>query len=354
MDPWLGFSADDIRDHLVAGMTHPRFKERWKYTSIKKVFGLTIADQDDSPKITGLDQPGVTQSKESSKEIKTLISPDLINEKIIMVGQTKSPLSIRISEPLEKPIQLTHRQNCSAIFFFIGPGVKCEINEYFEGSQAQQHAIWLRLEPNSQVVHSRQSLNSDAWAWKYLNLGQESQSSYKLHCHNVGGKLKRDDFDINIDGDRASFELKSASYVGAGQHLDQQISLRHLGRDTFSDQQIHNVGDSQSTATCNGRILIEKQASRTNAALSNKNLSLGDNVTFNAKPELEIYNDDVTCSHGATIGQLSDSELFYLTSRGIGPANAKRLVARGFLNKALDGPLEEKSTQHFKQFFSDR
>ena len=75
-------------------------------------------------------------------------------------------------------------------------------------------------------------------------------------------------------------------------------------------------------------------------------------MTFNAKPELEIYNDDVTCSHGATIGQLSDSELFYLASRGIDPESAKTMMAKGFLSKALDGPLAQESNRHFDQLFS--
>ena len=115
---------------------------------------------------------------------------------------------------------------------------------------------------------------------------------------------------------------------------------------------INNVADSKATAMCNGRIVINSDSSKADASLSNKNLSLGDYVTFNAKPELEIYNDDVSCSHGATISQLSESELFYLTSRGVHPAQAKNMMARGFLNNAVSGPLQENSIQKLESYFA--
>jgi len=352
VEPWLGVNTTDVRQQLAFNSGESTFNERWKYTSAKKVFNLKISADKTLPLLNGCDQPGVNCSEEPSEHIRELVSPKLIDEKILMISQTKTPLSIEISQSLEEPLQITHFENCSAIFLFIRQGVKCQIDECFKGEGAQRHAMWLLIDQGAQVVHSRQSLNHSVRAWKYLNLSQDADSSYESHCHNVGGELKRDDFDIALKGDNSSFRLKSASFIGPNQHLDQQISLVHQGRNSSSNQQINNVGDTKSTATCNGRILIEAPASKANAALSNRNLSLGQHVTFNAKPELEIYNDDVTCSHGATIGQLSDLELFYLNSRGIDPENAKTMMARGFLNKALAGPLEQGSNQHFDRLFS--
>lgn len=352
VEPWLGVNQGEVRQRLASDVTDPRFKERWKYTSPKKVFDLQIGSEDSLPSLKGTVQAGVNLSEKPSQQIQNLVSPKLINEKILLISQAKTPLSIEIKQSLEEPLEITHLENCSAIFLFVGQGVSCLINEYFKGETAQRHAMWVVVDQGAKVIHSRQSLNNNVRAWKYLSVTQNANSDYESHCHNTGGELKRDDFDIDLKGNGSSFTFKSASFIGPGQHLDQQISLKHRGQSTTSLQQINNVGDTKSSATCNGRILIEKEASKASAALSNQNLSLGKNVTFNAKPELEIYNDDVTCSHGATIGQLSDSELFYLTSRGIDPENAKTMMARGFLNKALDGPLAQESNQHFDQLFT--
>ena len=352
VEPWLGVNTKDLKEQLASNSRETKFNERWKYTSAKKIFNLKVSTDKTLPSIKGCDQPGVDRSDESSERIRELISPKLINEKILMISQTKTPLSIKISQSLDEPLQITHLEDCSAIFLFVGKGVKCQIDEFFKGGGTQRHAMWLLIDQGAKVVHSRQSLNNNVRAWKYLNLSQDTDSDYESHCHNVGGELKRDDFDIALKGDGSSFRLKSASFIGPDQHLDQQISLKHQGRNTSSIQQINNVGDTKSTATCNGRILIEAQAGKANAALSNQNLSLGQHVTFNTKPELEIYNDDVTCSHGATIGQLSDLELFYLNSRGVDPESAKTMMARGFLNKVLGGPLEQESNQYFDRLFS--
>ena len=352
VEPWLGVELDQVKQRLASNVTDPRFKERWKYTSAKKVFDLQIDAEDSLPSINGAMQAGVNLSETPNEHIKNLISPELINEKILLISQTKTPVSIEISQSLEQPLEITHLENCSAIFLYVARGVSCHINEYFKGESAQRHALWVVVDEGAKVIHSRQSLNNNVRAWKYLSLTQNANSNYESHCHNIGGELKRDDFDVDLKGNGSSFLFKSASFIGPGQHLDQQISLKHRGQSTTSQQQINNVGDTKSSATCNGRILIEKEASKASAALSNQNLSLGKGVTFNAKPELEIYNDDVTCSHGATIGQLSDSELFYLSSRGIDPESAKTMMAKGFLSKALDGPLAQESNRHFDQLFS--
>mgnify|MGYP005686994099 FL=1 len=123
--------------------------------------------------------------------------------------------------------------------------------------------------------------------------------------------------------------------------LDQQVTLEHLVANGKSKQVVHNIVADGGKCTFNGRIHIHEDANGTDATLANKNLGLGKNATINTKPELEIYTDDVTCAHGATIGQLSDQELFYLTSRGISPESAQALLSEGFLRQCTQGPLAE-------------
>ena len=327
------------------------FKERWKYTSAKKAFNLNLDAMERVPDLRGSTQPGVRISDEPNQRILELTSHKVINEKILMISKSKYPVSIEITEPLEKPLEITYPSTCAPLFVFISNGVSCQINEYFEGTGDQYQAIWLELGQNSTLAHTRQSLIEEVNEWKYLHALQGQNSYYELHSHNVGGSLKRHDFDVQLAGDGAHFHLKSASFLSESRHIDQQITLNHLGKKTKSTQVINNVADSNATATCNGRIVIDNGSSKADASLSNKNLALGDNVTFNAKPELEIYNDDVSCSHGATISQLSESELFYFTSRGVHPARAKNMMARGFLNDAVSGALQENSTHRLESFF---
>ena len=351
ISPWLGLDSDELVKTMNQKVRQTTFKERWKYTSAKKAFNLNLEAIERVPDFGGSTQSGVTISDKSNPRILRLTSHKIINEKILMISKAKSPVSIEITESLEQPLEITYPTTCAPLFVFISDGVSCQINEYFEGTKDQHQAIWVELGQNSTLAHTRQSLIEGVSEWKYLHAVQGRDSHYELHSHNVGGSLKRQDFDIRLEGDGANFHLKSASFLSESRHIDQQITLNHLGKNTKSTQVINNVADSKATATCNGRIVIDNGSSKADASLSNKNLALGDNVTFNAKPELEIYNDDVSCSHGATISQLSESELFYLTSRGVHPARAKNMMARGFLNEAISGALQEISTHRLESFF---
>ena len=103
----------------------------------------------------------------------------------------------------------------------------------------------------------------------------------------------------------------------------------------------HGIGAEKGTAVFNGRIHIHPGAPRADAVLSNRNLSLHPDAIINTKPELEIYTDDVRCAHGATVGQISEDSLFYLRSRGLSPAQAKRMLCRAFINECIEGALAE-------------
>ena len=118
-------------------------------------------------------------------------------------------------------------------------------------------------------------------------------------------------------------------------NLDQQVTMEHLSANTTSQQTFHNIVADRGKSTFNGRIHIHAGARNSNANLSNKNIGLGANATINTKPELEIYNDDVSCSHGATIGQLDNDQLFYLCSRGVTPMLPGSCCVRASYNNVL-------------------
>ena len=120
-----------------------------------------------------------------------------------------------------------------------------------------------------------------------------------------------------------------------GQHMDNQVSIEHIGADTTSDTHFRSTMDGASRGVFNGRILVHEHAVRTDAQLRNDNLLLTDRAEINTKPELEIYTDDVKCSHGATTGQINPLELFYLRARGIPEAEAKQVLITAFARAVL-------------------
>ncbi len=136
----------------------------------------------------------------------------------------------------------------------------------------------------------------------------------------------------------AHVALSGASVAIGGAKVDQQIELDHRGERATSEQRFHTATADKSTNTFNGRIHIATGAAQTDAQLSNRNLLLTPDATVNAKPELEIYADDVSCSHGATIGQLDADALYYLRSRGIDPNGARQLLLKAFIAQSLNGP----------------
>jgi Fe-S cluster assembly protein SufD len=129
--------------------------------------------------------------------------------------------------------------------------------------------------------------------------------------------------------------------VSDGAHLDQQLVVEHRAGATRSRQRFHGIGAGKGTAVFNGRIHIHPGAPGADAALSNRNLALHPDAVIDTKPELEIYTDDVKCSHGATVGRLSEESLFYLCSRGLDPRQARRILCRAFIRECVTGALAE-------------
>jgi Fe-S cluster assembly protein SufD len=126
-------------------------------------------------------------------------------------------------------------------------------------------------------------------------------------------------------------------YLARGtQHVDNQLTVDHAKPNASSQELYKGILDDRATAAFNGRILVRRGAQKTNARQTNKNLILSDDAVVNTKPELQILADDVRCTHGATIGQLDPEAAFYLQSRGIGIAEARRILTYAFAQDVVD------------------
>ncbi|MBN7770795.1 Fe-S cluster assembly protein SufD [Marinobacter daepoensis] len=165
---------------------------------------------------------------------------------------------------------------------------------------------------------------------------QQRSSRFESHCVGFGGPLRRHDLQVRLEGEGAETKLNGVVVTQGKQHYDNHTSIDHVAAHCNSEETYRNIAADQSHAVFNGRIHIHQDAQKSNADMNNKNLLLSNGAEIDTKPELEIYADDVKCAHGATIGQLDETSVFYLVSRGIDRRQANVLLTMAFINELVE------------------
>lgn len=178
----------------------------------------------------------------------------------------------------------------------------------------------------------------------------------ELNVNNVtiGGALARNNFWVELNGVEANAKLNGLSWLNENQQADNWVKILHNAPHCESDQLFKSVADDNATAVFSGRIYVAPNAQKTNAFQSNKNIVLQETANAYSKPQLEIYADDVKCSHGSTSGQLNEEELFYLRSRGIKESEAKKLLLYGFAANLIDRLDEENFKDEIKTLIDQK
>ena len=166
-------------------------------------------------------------------------------------------------------------------------------------------------------------------------VSQEHSSSYSLHTFSFGGELIRNNLNIFQNDERIESSINGITIIDDNQHVDHNTLIHHRKPNCNSYQDYKGIFGGKSVGVFNGRVLVEKEAQKTNAFQANNNVLISDKAVINTKPQLEIFADDVKCSHGCTVGQLDKNALFYLRSRGIAEKEATALMMYGFANKVL-------------------
>ncbi|MBD3863320.1 Fe-S cluster assembly protein SufD [Olleya marilimosa] len=164
---------------------------------------------------------------------------------------------------------------------------------------------------------------------------QKRESHVSVHTFSFGGKLTRNNLNFYQNGEFMDSTLNGVTIIGDKQHVDHNTLVHHIEPNCESHQDYKGIFNDSSTGVFNGKVVVNKEAQKTNAFQSNNNILLSDKATINSKPQLEIFADDVKCSHGCTIGQLDESALFYMKSRGIPEKEAKGLLMYAFSNNVL-------------------
>jgi Fe-S cluster assembly protein SufD len=205
-----------------------------------------------------------------------------------------------------------------------GAALSCPVSEIVvEAGATVRHVIVQDESPDTQHLASR-----------HVTLGQRSR--YSAQAVSLGGALVRTDIQVVLGGEDAEASLDGLYLTDGSQQADSHLTLRHAAPNCRSHQLYKGILAGSSRAVFTGRIVVEQDAQKTDATQSNRNLILSDDAVAHSNPQLEIFADDVRCTHGSTVGRLDDDAVFYLRSRGIGRDDARRLLTLAFAGEVLD------------------
>ena len=169
-----------------------------------------------------------------------------------------------------------------------------------------------------------------------INVDQSTSSVFKQHTYSFKGDVIRNNLTHTLNGEHIESHMNGLYLLDGSTHVDNHTNVDHKFPNCESHELYKGILDDKSRGVFNGKVFVRKDAQKTNAFQSNRNVLLSDSATINTKPQLEIWADDVSCSHGCTIGQLDKEALFYMNARGIGRQKAQALLMSAFAIEVID------------------
>lgn len=209
---------------------------------------------------------------------------------------------------------------------------------------AAVEAAWPLPAPESIIVpagsHFERAIVQDAGGVVQLDISIGKGATAAFHVLNIGGDYGRVELDVTLH-EGADFTLGCAQLGGGAQTLEMITTITHAEPGATSRQVVRSVAGGTATVSYLGKVAVARDAQQTDSEQDVKAMLLDRSATANAKPELEIYADDVKCAHGCAIGELDGQALYYLQSRGIAPAQAKKMLLQAFVAGVFDGAVDE-------------
>jgi Fe-S cluster assembly protein SufD len=253
------------------------------------------------------------------------------------------PAGVSLAEPVELlhvatgGVQVDHPRS----LVVLDEGSQATVLETYVGLSGEPYLTnaltEVALGPGAQIDHVKATLESGAgFHIGHLLVSLARESRFASCAVTLGGRLVRHDVRAGLGAEQASCALDGLFVIGGDQHVDMHTLVDHAAPRAMSRQLYKGVLDGRARGVFNGRVVVRHGANGTDAHQTNKNLLLSDGVEVDSKPQLEIFADDVKCSHGAADGQLAEDAIFYLKSRGLDEAAARTLLTHGFANEVLD------------------
>jgi Fe-S cluster assembly protein SufD len=267
-------------------------------------------------------------------------------------GLTKEALTLTLESSVDPVIQIERRIEgeashvADAVKVFVADGASATILETFSGSDAAHvgnHASYIALGKDAVLTHITLDLSASGvshFATNEYHLADGAKLR-TLIIH-AGANLARTQLYPTLGGAEAHADITGLNLVSDGQHADITMETTHAVPHTSSQPLFKSVTRGRSKSIIQGKLIVARDAQKTDAKFMHQGLMLSDDAEILSKPELEIYADDVVCGHGSTCGKLDEDSLFYLLSRGIPKAEAETMLVRGFIAELLD-PVEDEA-----------
>jgi Fe-S cluster assembly protein SufD len=216
-------------------------------------------------------------------------------------------------------------------------------------NHANNHTAVHLSEGANLEIHKIQTALKSSFLISRETVDQASNSTFTLHTHTNDSLFVRNDTMVKVKGTNAETNLFGSYLLKGDEHVDNHTCIDHLAPHCLSNELYKGVIGDKATAVFNGKVFVRQDAQKINAFQSNANVLTSDLASVNSKPELEIYADDVKCSHGSTTGQLDEEAIFYLRARGISEKAAKDLLIQAFLDDVFS-KTENTEVQDLLQF----
>jgi Fe-S cluster assembly protein SufD len=347
-DPGRAAARARLRSH---GLPSGRKLETWKYTPITAFYRGALADAavpSVSPIVLdGHEATGITVRRDGA-------TPEVAARQSERLGCARHPLACVTAALADEtvaidvadhaavalPIEVVTRfagdtSRCVRLTVRLGRNARVVLLERQSASVESLQVVQVDVGPGASLHHHRIEEPSAAPCWSLVSVDVAEGAAYHGSLYAFAAAPRRCDLHVMLRGAGARADLVGASAASGTETFDLAAIVEHLGPRTTCRQRFHGVAGGRGTLTFNGRIEIHGSASDADAALTSRNLLLAPTARVNAKPELEINNRDVKCSHGATVGQLDPAQIFYLRSRGIDLEDARRLLLRAFVDVCL-------------------
>lgn len=293
-----------------------------------------------SASVSSIDQI-LGQQVDLAKAGLTALNTMLMNEGVV--------ITLAADVHIKKPIELLviNSGTTQNLAIHLRNVIKLEANskatviEHYVGLNDQSYftnvVTEVSLAENTELKHYKLQQESDnAFHIATLAAKQATSSQWLTNSISLGGKLVRNDIHSQLLGEQSHVTMDGLYLLNDEQHIDNHTRIDHVVPNTTSEELYKGVLDDNSHAVFNGKVIVHKDAQKTDANQQNKNLLLSRGCEIDTKPEMEIYADDVKCGHGSTVGQIDKDQLFYLTTRGLDEVSARSLLTHAFAVDVLD------------------
>ncbi|NNF16928.1 MAG: Fe-S cluster assembly protein SufD [Gammaproteobacteria bacterium] len=288
---------------------------------------------------------GVPRDEKRSALSRQVVRPSVLQDLNAAFAEQWIEITIADNTTLSQPLYLWHHTSGEQLLcsprLVINVGRNCDVTvvEHYGGAGDQcviNGSVSVAVAENSQVHHTKLQTDHDSTSHLInTNVDVSADSRYTSLVIDMGARLARSDLGINLNGQGAAARLYGVFLPAGGQHFDHHSFVKHNLPHTASEQDYHGVVGHGGHGVFNGKVLVQPDAQKIEAVQSNDNILLSTSAEIDTKPELEIYADDVKCAHGATVGQLDETSLFYLQSRGLSRRDARHLLVEGFIRETF-------------------